>query len=727
MAFTLISLATHMTSKYYWYWCNPNSPMGDDILDFTCFAVFNTLCFGIQWTYCFVQFLIAFIQHLPFVSIILWWPKFFVFLWLDPGGRSLSSILCDPRFRGRDNSKVKLAKSARPNRLTRRTEKSKSIRKLHRFTTMQYRTSKTKKIFPVHSRLHSVLSYTTQGAFANIGRIEDHTIDARKAIDYASRPLHFKNPLGLVTLFHYCADWIPEDLPNTVLVRFLAVSAIFISFTTVVCTRLCQLAWIKIKSEFNEEQKSILEGTLFDGTDSDESNTPRDIATALTSYFHQHLSEKYAVLMSGQKDSTERTTFDTDGITFVIDNSATCIICNDRSQFIGNLRRKECGVETANGLSSTSWVGTIRITLMDDSGKNYTYHIPDAIYDKESPFNIIGIPFLGDYFGRNDPIPSADDDGTHIRSSANKSIFVWDHGKHTRHFSHSEKRLPELTCEVGYGYFHAFATRVGRRYDDTIHYAFSSAHTEIPEPPRPIPPPPTQYTMGDEVIYHDGNGHSETCVYEGESVNGNHILRKSDGTKVITPASHIQEFGQPTLTNVPTTPLEYCKEIENMTADDLKKLVYPRKLSPVQQEFISWHNRLFHMPFYRMYKLIKIGILPKRLAKAEQSKIVCIACQFGKAHRRPWKTKGSTGGSIRKETEQKPGDGTSVDQIVSAQPGLVPQMAGPLTSARIWGATIFVDHVTNYVYCHLMKALTLEETLIAKRPMKNFSPEWVIQ
>jgi hypothetical protein len=225
--------------------------------------------------------------------------------------------------------------------------------------------------------------------------------------------------------------------------------------------------------------------------------------------------------------------------------------------------------------------------LTDDSGKNYTYHIPNAIYDKHSPFNIIGIPCLGDYFGKNDSVPSSDDDGTYVKSSATKSVLTWDHGKHTRHFTHSDKRLPELTCDVGYGYFQAFATRISRQYNDTVHYAFSSAHTVSPEPSRIAPPPVTPFTLGDEYIYHDGNGRSEACVYEGESVEGNHILRTSDGTKVITPASHIQEFNQPTITNVPTTPLEYCQEIKNLSPDQLKKIVYPRKLSPIQQEFLS--------------------------------------------------------------------------------------------------------------------------------------------
>ena len=49
-----------------------------------------------------------------------------------------------------------------------------------------------------------------------------------------------------------------------------------------------------------------------------------------------------------------------------------------------------------------------------------------------------------------------------------------------------------------------------------------------------------------------------------------------------------------------------------------------------------------------------------------------------------------------------PGDGVSVDQIVSAQPGLIPQMSGFLTSKILWGATTFVDHVSDYVYVHLM-------------------------
>jgi hypothetical protein len=56
----------------------------------------------------------------------------------------------------------------------------------------------------------------------------------------------------------------------------------------------------------------------------------------------------------------------------------------------------------------------------------------------------------------------------------------------------------------------------------------------------------------------------------------------------------------------------------------------------------------------------------------------------------------------------------SMDQLVSAQLGLIPQMAGFLTNLRIWGATIFAEHFSDYVFVALMQDLTLDETLLAK-------------
>ena len=56
----------------------------------------------------------------------------------------------------------------------------------------------------------------------------------------------------------------------------------------------------------------------------------------------------------------------------------------------------------------------------------------------------------------------------------------------------------------------------------------------------------------------------------------------------------------------------------------------------------------------------------------------------------------------------------SVDQLVSAQPGLIPQTSGWLTSARVWAVTVFVDHSVDKIYTYLMTSTSDDETLAAQ-------------
>ena len=58
---------------------------------------------------------------------------------------------------------------------------------------------------------------------------------------------------------------------------------------------------------------------------------------------------------------------------------------------------------------------------------------------------------------------------------------------------------------------------------------------------------------------------------------------------------------------------------------------------------------------------------------------------------------------------------------MSAQPGLIPQISGYLTNMRIWGATVFADHVSDYTHVALMRDLALDETLMAKTSFKRLA------
>ncbi len=102
-----------------------------------------------------------------------------------------------------------------------------------------------------------------------------------------------------------------------------------------------------------------------------------------------------------------------------------------------------------------------------------------------------------------------------------------------------------------------------------------------------------------------------------------------------------------------------------------------------------------------------------------------MSCIFGTAHCKPWHSKGEKG-SIRKHNDNAPGKCVSINQMISAQPGLIPQMAGFLTNLRIWAAKIFADHFSDYVYVALMHDLTLDETLLAKFSFEQHANKGVV-
>jgi hypothetical protein len=123
--------------------------------------------------------------------------------------------------------------------------------------------------------------------------------------------------------------------------------------------------------------------------------------------------------------------------------------------FVGDFERHRVTVVTAYGRTTTAkLVGTKCLVLKDDEGKTWSYDIPDVVYDPESPYSMLGIPFLGKYFARNEA--NEFNEQTWIQSASTSSLFQWDHGKHQCHFKHGNIYLPELlTNEVKYTLLHS--------------------------------------------------------------------------------------------------------------------------------------------------------------------------------------------------------------------------------------------------------------------------------
>jgi hypothetical protein len=171
-------------------------------------------------------------------------------------------------------------------------------------------------------------------------------------------------------------------------------------------------------------------------------------------------SMQITILATSMDQYQQPTSFsvDTDGVYFIIDNSANGGICNIKSMFVGDFKRRTVTLITAYGRTITmKLVGTIYLILKDDAGKTWSYDIPYVVYDPGSPYSLLGIPFLGKYFARNYEANEFDEQ-TWIQFSLTSCLFQWDHGKHQRHFKHGNTYLPEILTNEGETYFTTFCT-----------------------------------------------------------------------------------------------------------------------------------------------------------------------------------------------------------------------------------------------------------------------------
>ena len=120
-----------------------------------------------------------------------------------------------------------------------------------------------------------------------------------------------------------------------------------------------------------------------------------------------------------------------------------------------------------------------------------------------------------------------------------------------------------------------------------------------------------------------------------------------------------------------------------------------------------------------MFQMAKQGLLPKKILKANVP--ICPACQYGKMHRKPWRTKGNPSKPSRVATE--PGQIVSVDQFESPSPGFIAQLKGTLTKQRFKYGTVFVDQYSRLSYVYLQRTIMSNKAVQAKIAFERYSQE----
>ena len=362
--------------------------------------------------------------------------------------------------------------------------------------------------------------------------------------------------------------------------------------------------------------------------------------------------------------------FDSDSHKLMLDDGASACITNCKDDFIEPPKRVDRKVKGIKGHADATHRGTLKWYLEDDTGLVHiiliqgAYHIPDATTRILSP----------QHFAQqaNDHYPKEEGTGS-LTTSKNITLF-WSQRRFT-------KTVPlDSRTNVGLNTT-APGTRSYRTYCATIEtqeteetnifttHVIPDDDEESFQPKDPVAPP------------------------------------DPDEEPVASP-----EQSPAVPTQGPMTTMVDLGPLPQMIPDDPE----PTSLSP-HDELLRWHYRLGHLPFERVKQLARTGQLRKRLLDCK--KPFCVACQYGKMAKRPWRVKGDSKQTTRVAT--RPRQVVSVDQLESNSPGLIAQLKGKLMQQRYKYAMAFVDQYSGYTFVYLQRRLTSDETVQAKHAFER--------
>jgi hypothetical protein len=355
-----------------------------------------------------------------------------------------------------------------------------------------------------------------------------------------------------------------------------------------------------------------------------------------------------------------------------------------------------------------------------------------------------------------------DPEGTYITTKRDYSVFHWGFGQYERRIEHDASKLPGLEVNEGFHFWANYCKAVSKHCSSAKNAAYTSAMNPLPQEvsfsldikddrstkssvfvnnetvldsdvsPASIAYDPSDadmlqhYAVGAKVRY-TRQGHNSLGVIRAVDSSDPtkapiYTVALQDGKIMKTAPGYLRTPDAPDIASIPVTRHDYIRASSLISEDDAQRIAKPKALTPLAQEFLSWHDRLDHLPMKQMITLAKTDKLPRKFLQLQGSLPFCASCSFGNASKRSWRSKGHNNhGAIRRPDEKNPGDCCSTDQLISAQAGLVPQLSGRLTHERIWAATIFIDHVSGFAYAHLMRAVTQDETLAAKHAWERIA------
>jgi hypothetical protein len=101
-------------------------------------------------------------------------------------------------------------------------------------------------------------------------------------------------------------------------------------------------------------------------------------------------------------------------------------------------------------------------------------------------------------------------------------------------------------------------------------------------------------------------------------------IKLSNDSVILVDPESLNFIENPDITSIPQISQDYCRECENIEHSQLEHILSPQSLSPLQEEMMSQHCRLHHMPFPKLITMAENGEIPKRLAVVQSVWRACL-------------------------------------------------------------------------------------------------------
>jgi hypothetical protein len=350
-----------------------------------------------------------------------------------------------------------------------------------------------------------------------------------------------------------------------------------------------------------------------------------------------------------------------------------------------------------NGSSSRAKIGTVSWSVLDDTGHRHLFKIPNTYYVADCPIRL----FSPQHYSQE----TKDLRGTFSTNFGDHVLLVWDHGRYKATLPLSPfNNVGILRSAPGHHVFSCFVAMAAA----TTPTIFASTLVSDDE---------AEDDDADDIDTLSGNPVS----MEGETESVDNVFNANNIPEDIPATARHSTLPQsqlPTDKRPTTIPfdLDHDDPATNLPSQDDATSALDD-----QAELMRWHCRLGHLPFANIQLMAKKGEIPKRLASCRVPK--CQSCLYGRATKKPWKTKGQVS---RIKTVTKPGQCVSVDQLESPVPGFIGQNKGYFFRKRYKVATVFVDHFSRLSFVHLQESTKGDETLLAKRAFEAYAASFGI-